>query len=154
MGESTVQPEPQEPSGLELAPGVRVAKGAVRFAFSGSAGPGGQNVNKVATKAELRVALADLPIADDVRDRLAQLAGGRLTATGELVIASDEHRSQMRNRAECMARLRELLVRAMTRPKRRRPTRPTRGSVQRRLEAKRQKGETKRRRRPPRGDAG
>lgn len=141
-------PEP-DASGVELAPGVRVPENAVRFSFTSSAGPGGQNVNKRATKAELRLALADLPIPEPARARLAALAGQRLTEAGEILIASDEHRSQGRNRAECLDRLRDLIVRALVAPKKRRPSRPTRGSIERRLDTKRKRSEAKRRRRPP-----
>ncbi len=131
----------------DLAPGVRVGPGVVRFAFSSSSGPGGQNVNKRATKAELRVLLSDLPIPADALTRLAALAGQRLTADGEILITSDEHRSQGQNRAACLDRLRELLVRALARPRKRRPTRPSRGSVERRLASKRIEGQRKRTRR-------
>jgi ribosome-associated protein len=139
---------PQPESDVEdLAPGVRVAPGAVRFAFSASSGPGGQNVNKRATKAELRVLLSDLPLPADALARLRALAGQRLADTGELIITSDEHRSQGQNRAECLARLRELVIRAMVRPKKRRPTRPSRGSVERRLAGKRRESDRKKNRR-------
>jgi ribosome-associated protein len=138
----------QEPQGsIQLAPTVAVPASAVSFSFSSSSGPGGQNVNKRATKAELRVLLADLPIPHDALLRLAAMAGQRLTDAGELVIVSDEHRSQPRNKAECLARLRELIVRALVRPRKRRATRPSRGSVERRLEAKRRDSHIKRSRR-------
>lgn len=138
-------------SGMELAPGVRVRPESVVFSYASSSGPGGQNVNKRETKAEVRVRLADLPIDEDARERLAALAGRRATESGELIIASDEHRSQARNRAECLDRLRELIVRAMVRPKRRRATRPSRGAVERRLEGKRRTAQRKSARRA--GDA-
>src|SRR5690606_11337029 len=80
-------------AGVEIAPGVHAPPGALRFTFVSSAGPGGQNVNKRATKAELRIGLAELPLAPDAAARLARLAGSRLTDAGELVITSDEHRS-------------------------------------------------------------
>lgn len=133
--------------GLEIAPGVLIPEDAVRFAYSSSAGPGGQNVNKRATKAELRVALADLPLPPDAAERLRGLAGRRLTDGGEIVLSSDEHRSQARNRSECLDRLRNLVVRALVRPKSRRKTRPSRGAVERRLREKKSRGETKSRRR-------
>ena len=128
---------PPESSGLELAPGVRIPESLARFSYASSSGPGGQNVNKRATKAELRISLSDLPMPGDALVRLRGLAGRYLTDAGELVIAADEHRSQAQNRSACLERLRELLVRALVRPKRRRPTRPSRGSVERRLESKR-----------------
>src|SRR4051812_37463595 len=124
------------PGSVTLAPGVYIDAGMLAFSFASSSGPGGQNVNKKATKAELRVPLYFLPIPEDARHRLAVLAGQRLTASGELVITSDEHRSQNRNKAECLARLRKLVVRAMVVPRPRRPTRPSRGSVERRLQSK------------------
>lgn len=154
--------------GVEVAPGVVVPASALRLSYARSSGPGGQNVNKVATKAELRISLADLPISPRARRRLATLAGSRLVGdvggegaeegesgeaggAGEILIASQSERSQSRNRAECMDKLRNLIVRAMAEPKVRRKTRPTRGSVERRLEAKKARGEIKRRRQSPRG---
>ena len=136
---------------MELAPGVVVPASAVEFSFVASGGPGGQNVNKRATKAELRVRLTDLPIPGDARARLEELAGRRVSESGEIVIAADEYRSQGRNRAACLERLRELIVRAMVRPKRRRATRPSRGSVERRLEGKRTRSAVKRGRAGGRG---
>jgi ribosome-associated protein len=136
-----------ELGGLEIAPGVRVLEGVVRFSFVSSGGPGGQNVNKRATKAEMRVALADLPLHPEALERLAVLAGQRITDDGELVITADEHRSQGRNKAECLERLRELIVRAKVRPRKRRPTKPSRGAKERRLMAKRVVSEKKQGRR-------
>jgi ribosome-associated protein len=132
---------------MELAPGVRVDPSVVRFSYSSSGGPGGQNVNKRATKAELRVRIGDLPIHAEARDRLAAFAGSRVTDDGELVLTSDEHRSQIRNREECLERLRELIVKAKVRPKTRRATKPSRGAKERRLQAKREVSERKRSRR-------
>jgi len=143
------QPGAARPAGVELAPGVRVAPDALAWSFARSSGPGGQNVNKRATKAELRVNVSSLPLPGWAAARVRELAGGLVTASGELVITADEHRSQARNRAECLRRLRDLVVRALARPKRRRRTRPTRGSVERRLEGKRRRAEAKRRRADP-----
>ena len=141
----------QEESGVEIAPGVRVPEGVLRFRYVSASGPGGQNVNKRATKAVLRVALADLPVSSPVRRRIARLGKGWLVGEDEeegeaLVIAADEHRSQRRNREACLDRLRELLVRAMVRPKPRVRTKPGRGAIERRLRAKREQSEKKRRR--------
>ena len=136
-----------EPSGVSIAPGVSVPEGAITVSFSRSSGPGGQNVNKVSTRVELRITLADIPIGAEARGRLAGLAGSRVTSGGELLITADEHRSQSRNKAEALERLRDLIVRAMVRPKKRRPTRPGRGAVERRLEGKRVRAERKRMRR-------
>jgi ribosome-associated protein len=137
--------------GLELAPGVRIPADRVRFSFVSSGGPGGQNVNKRATKAELRLFVADLPLHPEALQRLAVLAGQRLTDDGELVITADEHRSQGRNKTETLERLRDLIVRAKVRPRRRKATRPTRGSRERRLQSKREVGERKRARRSAAG---
>ncbi len=135
-----------EPSGEPVAPGVRVASSALRFSASRSSGPGGQNVNKRATKMELRLALEDIPIPRDAMTRLRRIAKTYITADGELVITADDSRTQLANRRACMQRLRDLLVRALVKPKRRVPTRPTRGSVERRLQSKREQSEKKRRR--------
>jgi ribosome-associated protein len=141
--------------GVEVAPGVGMPPDALRFSFVQSGGPGGQNVNKRATKAELRVSIADLPIPAQARERLARLAGHRLTGEGELLIIAEEHRSQSRNRAACLDRLRELLVRSLVRPRPRRKTGPTRGSIERRLAEKRHTGQRKQTRRgPATGEAG
>lgn len=129
---------------LDLAPGVRVPGAAVTVAFSRSGGPGGQNVNKVSTKAELRIRLDEIPISHRARARLAGLAGRRLTDAGELLLVCESERSQSRNRAECFEKLRDLLVQAMAEPKVRRKTRPTRGSVERRIREKKSRSDIKR----------
>src|SRR5690606_6023962 len=113
---------PHEP-GTELAPGVFVSPSHLRFQFARAGGPGGQNVNKLNTKAEVWVALSALRGMDpDALKRLEHLAGRRLTRDGEIHISADTHRSQEGNRLEVLARLRELLVQAMHRPRRRRKT--------------------------------
>ena len=144
MNPATSTPEPGR---LPLGPGASVPESALRFSFVASGGPGGQNVNKRATKAELRVALADLWMPEPARARLARLAGRRL-ADGDLLFTSDVHRSQGQNRAECLDRLRELVLAALAPPRPRKKTRPSRGSVERRLQSKRHASETKRRRKP------
>lgn len=153
-----LQPQPG-PGGVNLAPGVTVPESVVRWQYSRSGGPGGQNVNKVSTKAELRIAVDDLPISARVRARLRELAGRRIVGTetvideltgraheraGELVITSESERSQGGNRAGCLARLRELLVQAAAVPKVRRKTRPSRASKERRLESKARRSDIKR----------
>ncbi|MEZ6243878.1 MAG: alternative ribosome rescue aminoacyl-tRNA hydrolase ArfB [Phycisphaerales bacterium] len=135
-----------EPDGEPIAPGVRVPPGALRFSASRASGPGGQNVNKRATKIELRIALDDIPIPSDARARLRRIAKTYITSDAELLITSDESRTQLGNRRACLERLRELLVRAMVKPKRRIPTKPSRGAVERRLQEKRERSEKKRRR--------
>ncbi|MCA9309599.1 MAG: aminoacyl-tRNA hydrolase [Phycisphaerales bacterium] len=142
----------QDESGVEIAPGVSVPSGVLRFKATRSSGPGGQNVNKVATRVELRVLLSDLPLTSRVLARLRRRERGRITGEGELIIANEETRSQHRNKSRCLELLREVLVGAMAEPRPRIPTRPSRGSVERRLQAKNQRSEQKRLRRRP--DAG
>jgi ribosome-associated protein len=133
--------------GVEVAPGVRVAESALEFSFTSGSGPGGQNVNKRATRCVLRVALSALPIGEEARERLRGLAPHLVTAEGDVLISGGEHRTQERNRDECLTRLRELVVAARVRPKVRKKTRPTRGSKERRISEKKRRGEIKRGRR-------
>ena len=136
-------------SGILLAPGVRVDEQDLQISFVRSSGPGGQNVNKRATKAQLRISLRVIPLNDRAMLRLRRLAGSSVTSGDELLIERDETRSQARNRRACMDRLKELVARAVIEPKQRKATKPTKGSIRRRLDAKSRRSETKRMRRPP-----
>lgn len=153
MSDPSPHPErPRKPavgSATQLAPGVRVRDEDICITFVRSSGPGGQNVNKRSTKAQLRIALGAIPLNDRAMARLRRLAGASVTASDELIIERDDTRSQSRNRRACMDRLRELVARAVIEPKQRRATRPTKGSVCRRLDGKSRRAETKRLRRPP-----
>ena len=147
-------PEPTASSegSIRLAIGVSIPASAIRMSYSSSSGPGGQNVNRRATKAELRLNLDDLPINPAAVRRLCIRATHLVTDSGELIISSDKYRSQTRNRQATMDRLRELIGVAIVEPKKRRKTRPSRGSIERRLESKRQQSQKKGRRKPPNGE--
>ena len=129
---------------IEVAPGVSIAPDELRFSFSRSGGPGGQNVNKVSTKAELRLNLSELQgLSWRALDRLKAQQARFVLASGELQIFCNEERSQERNRQRTLERLREMLVSAQVEPKIRRKTRPTRGSKEDRLKGKRVRCEIK-----------
>src|SRR5689334_20323033 len=141
-------PPAPPPDAVEIVPGVRLSESSLRFRYARSSGPGGQNVNKVNTKAELWVSLDALfGLTPRAMERLKQMAGKRLTMAGEIHIASDTERTQEANRAAVMDRLRMLLTQAVREPKPRRKTKPSRASKQRRMDAKRRRGEVKANRR-------
>ena len=131
--------------GLLVKPGLEIPDSDLEVAFIRSAGPGGQNVNKVASAVQLRFALArNTTLREDVKERLRQFAGQRVTDAGELLIVSRESRSQEQNRRVAEQRLLDLVRRALIVPKKRHATKPTRASRERRLETKARKTSTKR----------
>ena len=148
------RPEPTWSGSLvELGGGAGAREGAIRFQFARSSGPGGQNVNKVNSKAELWIPVAAiLGLSETARERLRQFAGKRLTQADEIHIAADTERTQESNRGAVLDRLRELVLKAAHEPKRRRKTRPSAGAKRRRLEAKKIRGETKANRREGGGE--
>ncbi len=127
-----------------------VAPEELEFQFIRSSGPGGQNVNKVATAVQLRFDAAHSPaVSAPVFARLREVAGRRMTAEGVVVITAQNQRTQGRNREEAVARLGELLRRASIVPKQRRKTKPSRAARQHRLDSKRAQADKKRARRAP-----
>ena len=133
---------------LQITPRLRLPARTLSWTASRASGPGGQHVNQVASKVDLRLDLdACEVLSSEVKIRLRALAGHRLDAEGRVVVVSQTSRSQEANLRDAREKLAALVRRALTRPRSRRATRPTRGSVRRRLEGKRQRSETKRGRR-------
>ena len=125
------------PDPIRVSEAVTVPGAALALAFTRSSGPGGQNVNKVASKVELRVDLSRIEgLREDARRRLDTLTASRRDAEGRLLVTSQRTRDQHRNLEDARAKVRDLVARALRAPKRRRPTRATAGSVQARLNRK------------------
>jgi len=133
---------------ISITPTLGIDESEIQVDFVRASGPGGQNINKVATAVQLRFDVSSSPsLASDVKERVIALAGTRITTDGVLVIDARQHRTQEQNRQAAIARLIELLRRAAEPPKPRHRTRPTRASVQKRIEGKRRRGTVKRMRR-------
>ncbi len=130
---------------IRITPAIVLDENEIELSFIRASGPGGQNVNKVATAVQLRFDIArSRSLPEAVRRRLLALAGRRVSRAGILVITANRYRSQELNRRDAMERLVALVCEAAAPRKPRRPTRPTRAAGQRRLEAKRRRGEIKR----------
>jgi len=129
---------------------IALDEAELAFSFIRASGPGGQNVNKVSTAVQMRFDARRSPsLPDEVSARLQKLAGSRLTLDGVIVITASRHRSQERNRADAVGRLVALIAKAAEPPAKRRPTRPTRASKERRLEVKSRRAGVKARRGRP-----
>ena len=126
---------------IRITDHIAIDESELSETFIRSSGPGGQNVNKLATAVQLRFDVRNSPsLPGDVRTRLERLAGRRLTNDGVLVSTAQSHRTQERNRADALDRLVELIKAAAVRPVPRRPTKPTKASRRRRLESKKRRG--------------
>ncbi len=134
---------------IRITGDIAIDEGEIRQEHIRASGPGGQNVNKVASAVQIRFDVAGSDsLPEDVRQRLVRLAGRRMTVGGELVIDARRFRTQERNRRDALDRLVRLIRRAAQRPKPRRKTAPTLASKQRRLETKHRRSRTKRLRGP------
>jgi ribosome-associated protein len=138
---------------LEITPTLQIPDDEFTWAFARSGGPGGQNVNKVASKALLRWNIAaSSALPEEVKIRLALQQKRFFTLDGELIMTSQLTRDQERNRQDCLDKLRAIILQALAVPKARKKTRPSRGSKRRRLQDKKQRSDVKQNRRRPSHD--
>jgi len=129
---------------IRVTPSIAIEEREIEESFVRASGPGGQNVNKLSTAVQLRFDVRRSPsLSPDVRARLERLAGSRLTREGVLVIIAQRHRTQARNRADALDRLLDMIRRAAIAPAKRRPTKPTKASRERRIEGKKRRARIK-----------
>ncbi len=135
---------------IEINARIRIPESELEWSFVRSSGPGGQNVNKVASKAVLRWNVTEtLRLPADVKNRLVIQERGRITVDGVLIVSSQRFRDQERNRQDCLEKLRSMVLRAAMPPRPRRPTRPTRASRHKRMHEKRRRAAVKAARKLP-----
>jgi ribosome-associated protein len=133
---------------IRITAKISIDEREIAESFVRASGPGGQNVNKLSTAVQLRFDVRHSPsLPPDVAERLERLAGSRLTRDGVLVIIAQRHRTQGRNREDALDRLIDLIRRASTPPVKRRPTKPTKASRERRIEGKKRRADVKKSRR-------
>lgn len=128
---------------LEITPSFSMDERELHFEYIRASGPGGQNVNKVATAVQMRFDIANSALASDIQGRLIRLAGNRVTADGVLMIEAKHFRTQEQNREDATQRFVDLIRRALVKPKPRKKTKPSAASKERRLKSKKVKGEIK-----------
>jgi ribosome-associated protein len=128
---------------IEIGPSLQIDERELQIDFVRSSGPGGQNVNKVATAAQLRFDVNASSLPEELRARLMQTAGNRITSEGVLLIEARRFRTQERNREDAIQRFAELVRKAAVKPRPRRKTRPTQVSKEERLKEKKRRGEIK-----------
>ena len=128
---------------IEITPSLQIDERELQVDFVRASGPGGQNVNKVATAAQLRFDVRGSSLPEDVKTRLTKLAGKRMTTEGVLLIEAKRFRTQEQNREDAMQRFVELVRRSLVQPKARKKTNPSAASKEARLKAKKRKGEIK-----------
>ena len=133
---------------IEITPSLHISESEIQLDYIRASGPGGQNVNKVATAVQLRFDVAHSPsLGETAKGRLIRLGGSRITGDGVLVIEAKRYRTQEQNRADAIARLVALIQKALETPKARRATRPSLAAKIKRVESKKRRGEIKRGRR-------
>ncbi|AMV22048.1 alternative ribosome rescue aminoacyl-tRNA hydrolase ArfB [Planctomyces sp. SH-PL14] len=152
MSADLFPPELVQDDHLIVSERIRIPLAALEFQYSRSGGPGGQNVNKVSSRVQMRWPVVSAELPDEVRARLVAVNRNRITKDGDLLLVSQLYRDQLRNRVECLVRLQELVRAALVAPRARKKSKPTRGSKERRLKEKRQGAERRAARRVDHGD--
>ncbi|HKJ37505.1 MAG TPA: alternative ribosome rescue aminoacyl-tRNA hydrolase ArfB [Anaerolineales bacterium] len=131
---------------IQITPTLQIDESELQFEYIRASGPGGQNVNKVATAVQLRFDVNTSSLPDNIKDRLAKLAGKRVTNDGVLILEAKRYRTQEQNREDAIRRFVELVRKSTIKPKRRVKTKPTKASQERRIKEKKQRGEIKKNR--------
>jgi ribosome-associated protein len=128
---------------IQITSSFSIDESELQLAFVRASGPGGQNVNKVASAVQLRFDVGNSLLPEDVKQRLKRIAGNKITSEGELLIEAKKFRTQEQNREDAMNRFAELVRRAFEKPKKRTRTKPTAASKEKRLKQKKQRGDVK-----------